>query len=74
MKQISRKAHVWSHVGVILFHVLIGFTLILTQRKPKLWNIESSKWVKFIACVLIVFSLLSLIPILGKDEDICIQN
>jgi len=70
VKEISKKSYVWGHVGVIIYHVITGGSIIfLTYYKKLKLNERSRKfYIALIAGLLILLALLSLIPVL-KDYD-----
>ena len=61
-KNISKESYVWSHFGVILFHLIIsGYLLYIYFSKFSLKTIKLSCLI--IGGILGIVSLLSLIPI-----------
>lgn len=62
-KQVSRSAFVGSHVGVIVFHVLLGLIVLFACSKEKLFGFSSNNVIKTSAYLLIIVSLLGLVPV-----------
>ena len=68
-KHVSSRAYVWSHVGVILFHVILSCLWITCTYQithvadPKPWIYTSYG----LAALMCIISLLGLIPILKYD-------
>ena len=69
-KKISRSSYVWSHVAVIIFHILLAILLILTYFYDKLGKVESKTVVFVIGIVLLLMSLGSFVPILMDNKKI----
>ena len=72
-KEISKDTYVWAHVGVIIFHVIIGALLITMYFKEKLVDVSRKTMVLILGSILIVVSLLGLIPILKDYGKITIE-
>jgi membrane protein YdbS with pleckstrin-like domain len=76
---VSQTSHVWAHVGVIAFHVIMACLWILcTYKQEMAHDPVHRKWWSWcsysLASLLGVFALLGLIPILMKrNEQIVIQ-
>lgn len=66
-KRISRDGYVWGHVGVILFHIAIGIVMVLSKFR----NLKMV--VFYLGIVLIIVSILSIIPIAKKYDNITIN-
>lgn len=60
-KVISRATFVWSHIGVVIFHVMVCFVIIFAAWKMS----QTTLYVT--AVVLLLVSLGSLAPILKHD-------
>jgi len=73
MTTVSRSAYVWSHVGIIVFHILIAVLLLFSQYRGSVGGVSPRKLVIGSAVVLLIVSLLGLIPILQKKETITIS-
>jgi hypothetical protein len=70
-KETSKLSFVAAHVGIIVFHILLGLLFYYSQTQPNIWGYDSRKVVKTAAVVLIIVSLMGLIPVLnGKDYTI----
>lgn len=68
-KDVSKTTFVWSHVGVILFHVLLGILILYSMKaKKKVLGLKPDTMIRTTAWLLIIVSLLGLIPILANTE------
>jgi hypothetical protein len=72
-KEIERNTHIAAHVSVIVYHVLIGLLIILTRYYDRILNINSRTLILILGVLLIVTSLLGLIPVLNKYDQIIIE-
>lgn len=72
-KKITKKTYIWSHVAVILFHVLIGILLVLTYYRDKIGSFNSKTLVLVLGLILIFMSLGGLVPILKDYDQIVIE-
>ena len=72
-KEISKKSHVWGHIGAITFDVLIGVLLIVLYFKEKIGRISRKMMVLILGIILVFFSLMSLVPILMDYDKIIIE-
>ena len=68
VKEIDKKTYVWAHVGVIIYHSLVGILLIMSRYSDMLLGFNSRDVVFVLGIILLVTALLSLWPIL-KDYD-----
>lgn len=68
IKEIEKKTYVWAHVGVIIYHSLVGILLIMSRYSDILLGFNSRDVVFVLGIILLVTALLSLWPIL-KDYD-----
>ena len=68
VKEIEKKTYVWAHVGVIIYHSLVGILLIMSRYSDMLLGFNSRDVVFVLGIILLVTALLSLWPIL-KDYD-----
>lgn len=68
VKEIEKKTYVWAHVGVIIYHSLVGILLIMSRYSDILLGFNSRDVVFVLGIILLVTALLSLWPIL-KDYD-----
>lgn len=70
--KLSQRTHIWAHVAVIVFHILMaGMWILCTFRmSPGVayhgWTITSY----ILASLMGIISLLGLIPILKKRHEI----
>ena len=69
-KKVSKESFVAGHVGVIAFHVIIGALLLYSQSTDTILGASSTTFVRILAIILIVISLLGLIPVLMKNTYI----
>ena len=68
-KDVSKATFVWSHVAVILFHVLLGILILYSMNaKKKVLGFKPDVMIRMVAWLLIVVSLLGLVPILVNTE------
>lgn len=68
-KDVSSSAFVWSHVGVILFHILIGILVLYSlSAKKKVLGLKPETMIRTLMWVLITVSLLGLVPILSTTS------
>jgi len=72
-KRISEKTYRWSHVGVIIYHVLTAFVLIASQYMKSLFSLKPRTVVIVFASLLLIVSLLAIIPIAKDYEKIIIE-
>jgi len=72
-KTLSRATHVWSHVAVIVFHVLLGALLVWTATRGAPWGWKPERVYKSCGWLLLIVSLLGLIPILMDHGEITIE-
>ena len=72
-KNIDRKTHVAAHVGVIVYHTLVGILLVLTRYYESILSIKSRTFVMILGVILIITSLLALMPVLKKYDKIIIE-
>ena len=74
-KKIKKNSYIWSHVGVIIFHILYGSVLVFIAfrylRSPELRTIRIILLVMGIFLILV--SSLSLIPVLKDYKKIIIE-
>ena len=73
VKEVKKSTYVWAHVGVIIFHVLIGTLLVASRYSDNLLGVQSKNLVFALGLVLIVVSLLGLSPILKNHDKIEIE-
>ena len=73
VKKVKKSTYVWAHVGVIIFHVLIGALLVASRYYKKLLGLQSKNIVPVLGLILIVVSLLGLFPILKNHDKIEIE-
>ena len=67
IKKISKSEFVWSHIAVILIHVIFATLLIATYFYKKI-IIDSKILVLVIGILLLLMSLGSLAPILMSNK------
>lgn len=72
-KKISEKSYKWSHYGVIIYHTLTAFILILSQYVKSLFSLSPRTVVLILASILFIISLLAIIPISQSYEKIVIE-
>ena len=66
---LSKTTYIWSHIGVIIYHILTAILLILSPyyfRNKKIWVIVLSS-------ILLIVSILSFVPILKEYNKIIIE-
>ena len=69
-KRISRATYVWSHIAVILFHIILGSILIITYFYDSIGKLKSKVIVFTVGIVLVFMSFGSLVPILMDNKKI----
>lgn len=72
-KNLKKSTYVWSHIGVIIFHVIIGALLIATYYKNVVLGLRSNVLVLVLGILLVIMSLGSLVPILKDYDKIIIE-
>ena len=72
-KEIKKDTYVNAHVGVIIYHSVLAVMLFVSQYVYGAFGTASKNIVIFVAFVLLLTSLLSLIPILKKHDKIIIE-
>jgi len=72
-KKISEKTYRWSHMGVIFYHVLTAFLLLVSQYSKKVFSLEPRTIVIILASLLLLVSILAIIPIAKDYEKIVIE-
>ena len=72
-KELKKSTYVWSHIGVIIFHVIIGALLVATYYRNMIFGIKSNVLVLVLGILLLVMSLGSLVPILQDYDKIIIE-
>jgi hypothetical protein len=73
VKEVKKSTYVWTHVGVIIFHVLIGALLVASRYSSHLLGLQSKNLVPVLGLILIVVSLLGLFPILKNHDKMVIE-
>jgi len=65
-KIIKNKTYFWAHIGVIAYHLLTAFILIISQF---FFGSTWAKWtVVILASILFLLSGLSLLPIINEHN------
>jgi len=72
-KKISEKTYKWSHMGVIFYHILTGFILLISQYYKKIFSLKSKTIVIILASLLLLVSILAIVPIMKDYEKIIIE-
>ena len=72
-KKISEKSYKWSHYGVIIYHVITAFILILSQYVKSLFSLKPRTIVIILGSILFIVSLLAIIPISQSYDKIIIE-
>ena len=72
VKKLSKSGYVWSHIAVILIHVILASLLISTYFYKKI-ILDSKTLVLVIGILLLLMSLGSLAPILMTNNKILIE-
>ena len=73
-KHISTKSYLWGHVAVITFESI--FYVLILYYAYKIYRAIKSNFAKYIMIltgILLVVTLLSLVPILKKYDEIIIN-
>ena len=72
-KDIKKSTYIWAHVGVIIYHTALAAMLLVSQFVYRAFGASSKNVVVFVAVILLLTSLLSLIPILKDYDQIVIE-
>lgn len=70
---VTRAEFVGGHVGVIVFHILLGLVVWLAATRPRVMGWNSTGVLKGCAVLLVLVSILGLVPIV-MDKDYIIQK
>lgn len=69
VKNVSKAEFSWGHFGVIIFHLIIGISLLwFWYKRPS--DVHLNRWLLIFGVLLTLLSILSLIPIfMYYDKD-----
>lgn len=70
-KVVSKSSYVYGHISVIMVHTLIAILIILFSHSGKSSLYKEGNIA--VACILLLMSLLSLVPVLSKHRRLVIE-
>ena len=73
VQEVEHKTYVWAHVGVIIYHTLVGILLVVARFRNNIFGVNRLTLVLALGIILIITSLLALKPILNKHDEIIIK-